>query len=273
MVGGPMPRWLRILLTTWSFFLFFFGSPLLPLIVFPWVRLTSRDLDHYRTRCTHLIHKGMRLFTWTVGFYGLVRAPRDVKLPEGVDPTQPYVLISNHPSLIDIVLSLGWFDGLTCLTKGSWKHSAALGLLLRSTHYLAGPTGDDDADVHGAIVQHLKNGHPVMIFPEGTRSLADRLHRFRRGAVEAAFQAGVPLVPMYIEVTTPYLMKGVPFWKVPARTPEYSAEFFEVIDPRTETRDPRTVNQALQEQYKARFARTVAARAAAAGTLAPDAAR
>jgi hypothetical protein len=33
------------------------------------------------------------------------------------------------------------------------------------------------------------------------------------------------------------------------------------------------VNQFLQEQYKERFARTVAARAALAGALAPDAAR
>ncbi|MBX7191426.1 MAG: 1-acyl-sn-glycerol-3-phosphate acyltransferase [Sandaracinaceae bacterium] len=254
-----MPRWLRIVLTGWCFFLFFFGSPVIPLLVFPWMRLTSRDEETYRGRCTHWLHRGTRFFTRLITFYRLVDAPREVSLPRGVDPSKPYVLVSNHPSLIDVVLSLGWFEGLTCVVKGSLMRSAAFGHLLRSTNYLPGPTGEGE-DVCGAIVAHLRKGHPIMVFPEGTRSLADRLHRFRRGAVEAAFEAGVPIVPMYLDVTVPFLMKGAPFWRAPHESPVYRAEFFEVIDPRTETRDARQVNADLQERYRARYAQTVSRR-------------
>lgn len=260
-----MPRWLRIASTGWLFFLFFFGSPLIPLVFFPWMRLRSRDARDYRERCTRFLHRSLAFFTRTINRFGVIDAPETMALPPGVDPTKPYVLVSNHPSLIDIVLSLGWFDGLTCVVKGSWKRSAALGMLLRSTNYVVGPTGEGDEDVHGTIVRHLEAGYPIMIFPEGTRSLADRLHRFRRGAVEAAFLAGVPIVPMYLDVTTPYLMKGVPFWRVPPTVPRYRAEFFPVIDPKLETRNAREVHHELQELYKARFAETVARRALPAG--------
>ena len=254
-----MPRWLRIVLTGWCFFLFFFGSPVIPLVIFPWLRLTSKGEAQYKERCTLLLHRANWFFTRLMAFYGLIDAPSRVVLPEGVDPRRPYVLVCNHPSLIDVVLSLGWFEGLTCVTKGSWKKSLALGMLLRSTNYLPGPTGDGE-DVHGAIVAHIRKGHPLLVFPEGTRSLARHLHRFRRGAVEAAFEAGVPIVPMYLDVTEPFLMKGVPFWKAPPRAPIYRPEFFDVVDPRTETRDPKQVNQDLQDCYRARFAKTVAAR-------------
>jgi 1-acyl-sn-glycerol-3-phosphate acyltransferase len=254
-----MPRWLRIVFTAWCFFLFFFGSPVIPLVIFPWLRLTSKSEEQYRHRCTLLLHRANWFFTRLMVFYGLVDAPSRVSLPAGVDPRRPYVLVCNHPSLIDVVLSLGWFEGLTCVTKGSWKKSLALGMLLRSTHYLPGPCGDGE-DVHGAIVTHLRAGHPLLVFPEGTRSLADRMHRFRRGAVEAAFDAGVPIVPMYLDVTEPFLMKGVPFWKVPAQAPTCHPEFFPVVDPRTDGRDARQVNQDLQDRYRARFAKTIAVR-------------
>lgn len=255
-----MPRWLRIALTGWCFFLFFFGSPLIPLLVFPWIRLTSRGEAEHRRRCTQLLHRANGLFTRLMVLLGLVDAPSRVALPDGLAWHRPYVLICNHPSLIDVVLCLGWFERLTCVTKGSWKKSLALGMLLRSTDYLPGPTGEGE-DVHGTLVEHLRRGHPLLVFPEGTRSLADRMHRFRRGAVEAAFEAEVPIVPMYLDVTEPFLMKGVPFWNAPPRTPRYRPEFFEVIDPRTDPREPKQVNQDLQDRYRARFAQTVAARA------------
>ncbi|MDW8246925.1 MAG: lysophospholipid acyltransferase family protein [Sandaracinaceae bacterium] len=251
-----MPRWLRIILTGFCFFLFFCGSPLIPILFFPYLRLTSKNQAVFRERTTCFINRALYGFTRILALFGLIRAPAKVSLPAGVDPSRPFVLISNHPTLIDVVLTLGWFERLTCVVKGHWKRSWALGTLLHATNHLFGPSGEGES-THRAIVEHLRRGHPILIYPEGTRSLADRLHRFRRGAVEAAFEAGVPIVPMYLEVSEPLLMKGVPFWKVPVSTPEFRVEFFEVIDPRKEHRTPKEVNAYLQSRYRSRFAKTI----------------
>lgn len=55
------PRWVRILLMGALFALFFFGSPILALTLFPAMRLTSRTRDVYRTRCTKLLARGIHI--------------------------------------------------------------------------------------------------------------------------------------------------------------------------------------------------------------------
>jgi 1-acyl-sn-glycerol-3-phosphate acyltransferase len=114
----------------------------------------------------------------------------------------------------------------------------------------------------GAMVEHLEGGHPLLVFPEGTRSTQDRMHRFRRGAVEAAVRAKVPLVALFVSIDRPFLMKGVPFWKVPSDMARYSIERLEVIDTSAlDASDAKQLNADLQARFHARFARMIAERA------------
>ncbi len=259
-----MPRWARLFLTVWSFFLFFAGSPFLGIFVFPVLRLLARDRADHRRRVTRFVHRVLRFFVRWITFSRLVACPYDVPLPEGIDPSRPYVLIANHPSLIDVVLLLAYFEGLTCVTKGSWSHSIVLGPFLRQTLYLPGrgaAEADAEEDVLGDMIEHVKKGHALLVFPEGTRSPRDRLNRFRRGAVEVAARAEVPLLAAFIDVDRPYLIKGVSPWRVPKSTARFRLEWLEVIRADRETIDPKAVNQRLAAAYQERFARSVAERA------------
>lgn len=258
-----MSRWLRIVLTTWSFFMFFAGSPLLGLVLFPVMRLRAKSAADHRRRVTHMLHRGMWLFIRYCRWAGLIDIPGRVTLPAGIAPGQPYVLVANHPTLIDMFLLMGGLE-VTCVAKGGWYKSLVLGPLLRSTDYLAGPGSgeEENEDVLGSMVAHLESGHALLVFPEGTRSRTDRLQRFRRGAVEAAIRAKVPIVPAFVSVDRPYLMKGVPFWHVPKDRARFDVEMFEPIDTTTlGPEDARRVNAELQAKYQARFARMLAERA------------
>ena len=257
-----MPRWVRVSLTVWSFFLFFGGSPFLGIFVFPVMRLFARSREDHRLRVTRLVRRVLRFFVWWIGFNGLVASPRDVSLPEGIDPEKPYVLIANHPSLIDMILLLAYFRDLTCVTKGSWSHSLVLGPFLRQTLYLPGRgAGDEESeDVLGGMIAHVKAGHALLVFPEGTRSPRDRLHRFRRGAVEVAARARVPLLAAFIDVDRPYLTKGVSPWRVPRSAARFAVEWLDVVRADREEIDPKAVNLRLSQAYQARFARSVAER-------------
>jgi 1-acyl-sn-glycerol-3-phosphate acyltransferase len=258
-----MPRWFRLFLTVWSFFLFFAGSPFLGIFVFPVLRLMARGREDHRRRVTRLVHRALRFFVRWITFSGLVACPYDVPLPEGIDPTKPYVLIANHPSLIDVVLLLAYFEDLTCVTKGSWSHSLVLGPFLRQTLYLPGRgAGDEDSeDVLGGMIDHVQKGHALLVFPEGTRSRRDRLNRLRRGAVEVAARAKVPLLAAFIDVDRPYLIKGVSPWRVPKSTARFRIEWLDVVRADREEIDPKALNQKLSAAYQERFARSVAERA------------
>src|SRR5699024_1808110 len=44
----------------------------------------------------------------------------------------------------------------------------------------------------------LKNGHSMVIFPEGTRSKSDAMGEFKAGSMTLATKSGVPIVPITI---------------------------------------------------------------------------
>lgn len=54
----------------------------------------------------------------------------------------------------------------------------------------------------------IRDGRPVVLFPEGTRSRDGRLGPFKRGAFVVALRAGVPVVPVAISGTGRALRPG-----------------------------------------------------------------
>ncbi|MFW5920307.1 MAG: lysophospholipid acyltransferase family protein, partial [Polyangiales bacterium] len=213
-----MPRWLRIFFTGLSFVLFFVGGGLLGAVVAPLLLLLGLGRrERQRDRLTRVVNGSYAFFLWWMKLVGLIGYDKLEPPPELEG--RSYVLVSNHPTLIDVLYLLNWFPRLTCVVKASWYRVWFFGTLLRGTHYLAGPgvAGDDVASSDAAdgwgstaldrMVEHLRAGHPLLVFPEGTRSKAARLRRFKRGPFEAARRAGVPIVPVFIHVDRPMLMK------------------------------------------------------------------
>ena len=248
------PRFVRVLLMAVLFGVFFLGSPVIALIVLPFLALVSGD--RAKDRATHVLHLGMKAIMRVGHALGIaeLELPRP---PAVIDLEKPYVMISNHPTFIDMIVILGTFPRLTCVTNGRWWKHWALGRLLRATHYIAGPgsgvEGEDDTNTVDKIVAQLGRGHPVLIFPEGQRSHADRLRRFRRGAALAATRAGVPLVPLFLVCDPPYLTKTIPITQPPTIPPTYRFEWLTPQLPGAREEDARALQKTIEAEYEARF--------------------
>lgn len=48
-------------------------------------------------------------------------------------------------------------------------------------------------------IDNLKNGHSMVIFPEGTRSKGPSIGEFKKGSLKLALKSGVPVVPITID--------------------------------------------------------------------------
>lgn len=134
----------------------------------------------------------IRLAGGTVMVHGLENVPRNT----------PVVFIGNHQSYLDIPILLGFIDV---------KKAFIAKIELLSIPGLAGwmrlmqCTFLDRKDMRQSVqaiqeaVQTVRDGHPLVIFPEGTRSRGNTVGEFKAGSFKLALQAGVPIVPFTLD--------------------------------------------------------------------------
>lgn len=236
------------------------GVVLLPL-TFPFALFS---LARYRRNAMWALSRGYGAFLFWMRLVRLISYDEMPKPPAQLEG-RAYVLVANHPTLIDVVFLLHAFPRLTSMVKASWYGSWMFGALLKSTAYLPGPgmpgddephTGVEDNPVMVRMVQHLRAGHPLVVFPEGTRSTRRKMHRLRRGAFDAAVLAEVPILPVFIRQAPRILMKGDPFYALPNEPGRFD---FEVLAPiETAGRSGRELRSEVQREFSERWEKLVA---------------
>jgi 1-acyl-sn-glycerol-3-phosphate acyltransferase len=191
-------------------------------------------------------------------------------LPSDLPARGAFVVVSNHPTLVDVLFLLGTIPGVCCVVHRRLFGSFFIGPTLRYGDHIRGPDPEDpEASVLDAIVQRLQEGTPVLIFPEGTRSPVGSLQRFKRGAVEAAIRAEVPLVPVFLWCDPPTLTKGGRGWRAPERAFHMTMQFLPVMEPAHVGGDSRSITREFKERYTELVAE---ARSGGVGDLAEGAA-
>jgi len=205
---------------TGACFLFFWiGSFLLSWVVLPSACFVLRRTDQTVRvqRCQEIVGWGFRLFIASMRTVrNLVFRPWGVELDV---PAGPFVMIANHPTLVDVTAVMAVHPRICCVAKTELFQSVLVGKLLRYCGHIEGGGGAmDGATVIRQAVSRLRRGHSVLIFPEGTRSPTYGLRRFQPGAFEVALRGDVPIVPLFITCEPPTLQKGLSWYGLPKRT-------------------------------------------------------
>ncbi|MBN4049544.1 1-acyl-sn-glycerol-3-phosphate acyltransferase [bacterium AH-315-N03] len=259
-----MPRWLRTALTISAFAMFFFVTATLGAFALPLLFVFRSRFGDPRT-FTRMLNSKMRLFGGFLQDAGLL-SYWPLVLPEGYE-NRPLLVISNHPTLLDVVLTMSSLPQLCCVASAARWESWLMGFMLKRTTFVPGPglKTDDPLETEiafiGRMEAKLREGEQLLVFPEGTRSTATELRRFGRGAIEAAIRAEVPILPLYIAVDPPFLMKGQHF-TAPEMTPIYRFEWFEPIDTAGHDLDSKKLTKELAARYQLHFDELLTARVA-----------
>jgi 1-acyl-sn-glycerol-3-phosphate acyltransferase len=166
-------------------------------------------------------------------------------------PAGPFVMVANHPSLIDVTALISFHSDIACVAKTTMFNSPGLGPLLRSCEHIDGGNGGlfSGATVMTQSLERLKAGVPVLIFPEGTRSPKRGLGPFRQGAFEIAVRAGVPLVQATITCDPPTLMRGQKWYEIPSRTADLRVGLLPTLEPPF-NQGPRELMLETQRRYR-----------------------
>jgi 1-acyl-sn-glycerol-3-phosphate acyltransferase len=148
------------------------------------------------------------------GLLGLLRV--DASALDAIDPDEPLIIAPNHPSVVDALILISRLEKLNCIMKASVLDNILLGSGARLAGYIR---NDGVKRMLRLSAMDLKQGGQLIIFPEGTRTIAAPVNPFKCGFAAMAKTARVPIQTVFIETDTPYLSKGWPILKKPKHLP------------------------------------------------------
>jgi 1-acyl-sn-glycerol-3-phosphate acyltransferase len=142
-------------------------------------------------------HGCARTWSWLILTTGRIHL--SVEGLENVDPDQTVIFCSNHPSAMDIpILFVSLPVQFRFLAKRVLFHVPFLGWHLRRSGHIPIDRGRPREALKGfdQAAKRIKEGRPVVVFPEGSRSRTGEMLPFKSGTFYLAILSGVPVVPV-----------------------------------------------------------------------------
>jgi 1-acyl-sn-glycerol-3-phosphate acyltransferase len=152
----------------------------------------------------------LTIYLWFLKIFCFVRVNTHVL--DSLNAQRPLIIIANHPSLLDAIVLLSRLPHATCVMKASLRGNLLFGPMARLSGYIS---NDDPLQLMRQACDELHGGSLVIIFPEGTRTLAAPINSFGHTCAFISARSGVPIQSLFIEFSTQYLGKYWPIWRKP----------------------------------------------------------
>lgn len=242
-------RFLRVITTGLSFFLFGFAGILLGALVVPLLLAIPGSRVARQARIRRMIRLAFRALVGFMNQSGAISYSFS-----GIEslgrPGQ--LVIANHPSLIDIVLMVAFVPGVACVVKRAAWRNPSMVVAVHAAGFV--PNAPTDVMIEKAS-ERLAAGECLIMFPEGTRTVPGKASRFHRGAASVALRAARVVTPVFIDVRPAHLSKAVPWYRVPPTRPHYSLWVGPDIDPDAyRARPAPAASRALNQRFKSSYA-------------------
>ncbi len=129
-------------------------------------------------------------------------------------PRTPAIYVANHRSSIDGLMLLPLIGTSAAVLKPKHARKPVFYALVKLLDFV-----NMDAGSMAALAvalekcrRQIREGRSLLVFPEGSRTTAGRLHPFKDFAFRLAIELGVPVVPIIIHSDLPFLNRETGSW-------------------------------------------------------------
>ena len=187
-----------------------YGGLALAVIVICWLVSIPVRGEARKRRCQHVVHVALKWWEAIMESIGVFH----VDFPEidTIRALRGTIIAPSHPSLIDAPHFLARMPRLTCLMKKSVLKNPFMGSSSRLAGYLPNDHGREFIRLGRDA---LRAGDNLLIFPEGTRTVAWPVNPFKKGFALIATLADAPVQTVFIEMSSIYLGKRWKLWWLP----------------------------------------------------------
>ena len=141
---------------------------------------------------------------WGRGLMYVVPSTVEVTGRDTLDKSQPYVVVSNHLSLMDIPMLYGWLQlDLKWVVKKELRKVPFIGGGCARLGHIFLDRSDPEASIRQLkqVKSELQPGTSILFFAEGTRSRDGKLHDFKKGAFQMARDLEIAILPITVRDT------------------------------------------------------------------------
>lgn len=138
---------------------------------------------------------------WLAGIRIHVSGNRDA-IAERVDKGEGFCFVSNHTSMLDVVLMLARLKARTgFVAKMSLLFVPLINVMIAMTHsvFINRKSLKKSVEAIRKAGRRIENGQSMVIFPEGTRSKTGEIGTFKHGAFRMATESGAYVVPVTVK--------------------------------------------------------------------------
>jgi 1-acyl-sn-glycerol-3-phosphate acyltransferase len=144
-------------------------------------------------------HSCARAWSWLILKTSRIRV--NVTGLENVPPNETIIFCSNHPSAMDIpILFVSLPIQFRFVAKRSLFYVPFLGWHLWRSGHIPIEREHRRRAIRSLdqAAERIREGCPVVLFPEGTRPRTNRLGAFKKGSFYLAIKSGAPVIPITI---------------------------------------------------------------------------
>lgn len=158
------------------------------------------------------VEKGKRIYHWLLSkctwsiLHIMGNTRKKTIQTAGEDFRKPAVIISNHQSFLDILMSTAMHPNVVLLTNQWVYNSPVFGYVVKMADYY--PVAEGVEDAIGKLRDKVREGYSIVVYPEGTRSPDANMRRFHKGAFYLAQELGLDILPAVIHGTAYTMSKG-----------------------------------------------------------------
>ena len=190
-----------------------FGAVLLAIMCFGWALVSLVLYPFLPARAGRKVGRAGAM--WAVrGFLatmqGLGAWRLDLSELDALRDAGPMIVAPNHPCLLDAVLIVSRLPNALCVMKGALVGNFLLGPAARLARYVR---NDSLLKLVTRAGEELRCGGQLVLFPEGTRSVAEPIGPLTDAVGALSRRCGVPVQAVIIEADSRFLAKG---WRLAA---------------------------------------------------------
>ncbi len=212
-----MIKFIRSIIVIIMLILFGFGALFIRYFIFPFQK--TRD-ENYKT-----LQKSWQIYIRMLEICKVLTLK--VNDEEKIKNIKNSIIVSTHPSFVDIVILMSIIPNSTCFVAEKLSRNPFFKGMVKLLFILETSSTEDwlkDA------CEKLDNGLNIIIFPMGGRHKMDAQPKIRRGTALMALKSQKNIVALHLKNNFDFLQKGQPVYKVDEKPTEYTLDYIGEIN-------------------------------------------